>query len=95
MKHILSILLCFLLVAGVALSDSPATPTDLEEEEYYIFDDYDGGRIDIEILERKVFLEFLKEPKHYGDEVILVQFIVYACVYKERNVLVFLTECSF
>ena len=77
MKRILSILLCFILVSGVAFCDSPATPTDLEEyEEYYTFEDDDYGYISLELIERKVFLEFLKEPTYYGDEVTLVAILV-------------------
>lgn len=75
MKRLLLILLGFLLIAGVAIGDSPATPTDLEEE-YMIFEDDDFGYIDPSIIERKVYLEFLKEPIYYGDEVTLVAILV-------------------
>jgi hypothetical protein len=63
---------------NVAYSESPATPTDLEEEyeEYYTFEDDDYGYISLELIERKVFLQFLKEPTYYGDEVTLIATLV-------------------
>ena len=77
MKRLLAFILCLLCILNVAYSDSPATPTDLEEyEEYYTFEDDDYGYISLELIERKVFLEFLKEPTYYGDEVTLVAVLV-------------------
>ena len=77
MKKFIAFLLTFVLLFGVAYSDSPATPTDLEEyEEYYTFEDDDYGSIEVELLERKVFLQFLKEPTYYGDEVTLIAILV-------------------
>lgn len=77
MKKFIAFLLTFMLLFGVAYSDSPATPTDLEEyEEYYTFEDDDYGSIEVELLERKVFLQFLKEPTYYGDEVTLIAILV-------------------
>ena len=74
MKRLLLILLCFLLIAGISIGDSPATPTDIEE--YTIFEDDDFGYIDPSLIERKVFLQFLKEPTYYGDEVTLIAILV-------------------
>ena len=77
MKRLLAFILCLLCILNVAYSESPATPTDLEEyEEYYTFEDDDYGYISLELIERKVFLEFLKEPTYYGDEVTLVAILV-------------------
>lgn len=78
MKKLVAFILCLLCILSVACSDSPATPTDLEEEyeEYYTFEDDDYGYISLELIERKVFLEFLKEPTYYGDEVTLVAVLV-------------------
>ena len=71
MKRILSIVLCLLMVAGVTLSDSPATPTDL----YETFEDNDFGYI--ENIERQVFLDFLHQPSGYfGEEITLIAILV-------------------
>ena len=69
MKRIILILLCFFLLVGVALGDSPATPTDLEE-----IDDDDWGYIDIK-FERKVYVSISGLPQ-YGDTVILTAVLV-------------------
>ena len=78
MKKLIAILFAFICLFGVAISEeSPATPTDLEEyEEYYTFEDDDYGSIAVELLERKVYLQFLKEPTYYGEEVTLVAILV-------------------
>lgn len=77
MKKLLAFILCLLCILNVAYSESFATPTDLEEyEEYYTFEDDDYGYISLELIERKVFLQFLKEPTYYGDEVTLVAVLV-------------------
>ena len=78
MKKLVAFILCLLCILGVACSDSPATPTDLEEEyeEYYTFEDDDYGYISLELIERKVFLQFLKEPTYYGDEATLIAILV-------------------
>lgn len=61
MKRILLILLCFLLVVGTAFSESPATPTDLiEEEDYVEIDDDDWGEVTIK-FERQVYIDV--DPK--------------------------------
>ena len=57
MKKILSILLCFLLVANIAICESSATPTDLNKI-YEIFEDDVYGYI--EHFDRQVFLDWLK-----------------------------------
>lgn len=74
MKRLIALLLIFIMLcSGSALSDE-ATPTDLEE--YYTFEDDDFGYISVELLKRKVYLEFLKEPTYYGEEVTLVAVLV-------------------
>ena len=74
MKRLLAFILCLLCILNVAYSESPATPIDLEE--YYTFEDDDYGYISLELIERKVFLEFLKEPTDYGDEVTLIAILM-------------------
>lgn len=71
MKRIIAFMLILICVCSFAHTEQPATPTDL-----YIFDDNDYGSIDIELLERKVYLDYLKKPEYYGDEVILVAILV-------------------
>jgi len=73
MKKILLILLCFLLVTNITICESSATPTSLDEI-YEIFEDDDYGYI--EHFDRQVFLDFLKEPTYYGEEVTLVAILV-------------------
>lgn len=71
MKRFISMLLCFLLICGVALGASPATPTDL----YETIEDDDFGHIDN--LERQVFLDFLNQPKGYiGEEITLIAILI-------------------
>lgn len=77
MKKLIALLLCLICIVGYARGESPATPTDLEEyEEYYTFEDDDYGYISLELIERKVFLQFLKQPAYYGDEVTLIAILV-------------------
>ena len=78
MKKLIALLLTFMCLFGIAVGESLATPTDLEDEyeEFYTFEDDDYGSIEVELLERKVFLQFLKEPTYYGDEVTLVAILV-------------------
>ena len=75
MKRIGLILLCFVLICGIALGESPATPTDLEEV-YEIFEDDDYGYIDFDLIDRQVFVEFLKNPTYLGEEVTLVAILI-------------------
>ena len=74
MKRILTILLCFLCIFGLAHGDSFATPTDIEEE-LVEFDDDDWGYIDIK-FERKVYIVADGEPEHYGDKITLTAVLV-------------------
>ena len=67
MKKLIALLLALTCLFGSAVSESPATPTDLIEIE-----DDDFGSIDSELLERKVFLNWLTEPKYYHEEVTLI-----------------------
>lgn len=75
MKQLIALLLALICLSGSAVSEFPVTPTDLYEE-YAEFEDGDAGYIDPTIIERKVFLEWLVKPKHYGDEVSLVAILV-------------------
>ena len=67
-------MIIFILFSSSAITEY-ATPTDINEE-LYTFEDDDCGYIEIELLERKVFIQFLKEPKYYGEEVTLVAILV-------------------
>lgn len=73
MKKLLAFILCLFCILNVAHGESSATPTDLEEI-YEIFEDDDYGYI--EHFDRQVFLDFLKEPTYYGEEVTLVAILV-------------------
>ena len=78
MKRLITILLAFILIFGCAYSESPATPTDLEEvKEYEEIDDDDCGCITAQ-LDRQVFLQFLNEKTRYylGDRVTLVAILI-------------------
>ena len=70
MKKLMALLLALIYLFGSAMSESPATPTDLED--YIEIEDDDFGHIDPELLERKVFLTWLTEPIYYNEEVTLV-----------------------
>ena len=70
MKKLVVLLLALIYLFGSAMSESPATPTDLED--YIEIEDDDFGHIDQELLERKVFLTWLTEPIYYNEEVTLV-----------------------
>lgn len=72
MKKLIAFLLCFTFIFGYACGESPATPTDLYEE----FNDNDFGYIDENLLQRQVFLQWLKEPTYYGEEVTVIAILV-------------------
>lgn len=90
-KFIIFLLITMMLCNISVISNAAATPTDLEEEQYYTFEDDDYGYIEIELLERKVFLQFLKEPTFYGDEVTLIAVLV---DFRENDVYYFQWEES-
>lgn len=73
MKRLLVLLFCFISLINVAYGNAPATPTDLED--YIQIEDDDFGCIEFP-LERKVFLQFLKEPSYLGEEVTLVAILM-------------------
>ena len=78
MKRIIIILFTFIFIVGIAYSESPATPTDLEEvKEYEEIDDDDCGCITAQ-LDRQVFLQILNEKSYYcvGDKVTLVAILI-------------------
>ena len=70
MKKLIALLLALTCLFGSAMSDSPATPTDLVE-----FTDDDWGSIDIP-FERKVFISMDKKPRYIGDEMSLTAVLV-------------------
>ena len=67
MRKLIALLFALLCLFGSAVSESPATPTDLIEIE-----DDDFGYIDPSLIHRQVFLQWLKEPTYYGETVTLV-----------------------
>ena len=69
MKKLVALLLALICLFGSAISESAATPTDLEE-----IDDDDWGYIDIK-FERKVYVSISGLPQ-YGDTVILTAVLV-------------------
>ena len=81
LKRIAAFLLALLLIFSpmcmrtAYAADGPATPTDLYQDIIEIDDD-DFGYIDPALIERKVYIDFLKEPHYYGDEVILIAILV-------------------
>ena len=71
MKKLIALLLVLTCLFGSAMSESLSTITDLIE-----IDDDDFGQIDPSLLERKVILQWLKEPTYLGEEVTLVAILV-------------------
>lgn len=71
MRKLIALLLALICLFGSAVSESPATPTDLVE-----FEDDDAGYIDRSLIERKVFLDWLVKPTHYGDEITLIAILI-------------------
>ena len=74
MKFIAFILVFVLCFIGSAMSESVATPTDLDEKLFELNDD-DWGEIHIE-FERRVFITMEKEPKYLGDEMTLIATLI-------------------
>ena len=81
LKRIAAFLLALLLIFSpmcmrtAYAAGNPATPTDLYEE-IVEFEDDDFGYIDRAFIERKVFLDWLVKPQHYGDEVTLIAILI-------------------
>lgn len=75
MKKLIALLIALICLFGSAVSESPATPTNLIEEELVEIDDDDWGEIDIE-FERQVFLTIGKDPQYLGDEMILIATLI-------------------
>lgn len=76
MKRVIAVLLILICCFGFAIGE-PATPTDMESiEDYVEIDDDDFGSIDKELIERRVFLEWLTQPTYYDEEVTLVAILV-------------------
>ena len=72
-KFIALLVACILCFIGSAVGETAATPTDLTD--YVEFEDDDYGDITPH-LERKVYLDILRYPIYYGDEVELVAILV-------------------
>lgn len=75
MKKLIALLIALICLFGSAVSESPATPTDLIED-YIEIEDDDFGQIDPLLLHRQVFLQWLTEPSHLGEEVTLVAILI-------------------
>ena len=75
MKKLIALLIALICLFGSAVSESPATPTDLIED-YIEIEDDDFGQIDPSLLHRQVFLQWLTEPSHLGEEVTLVAILI-------------------
>ena len=75
MRKLIALLLALICLFGSAVSESPATSTDLEPV-YTVFEDDDYGYIDFDLLERQVFLDVLKNPIYLEEEVTLVAILV-------------------
>jgi len=75
MKKLIALLIALICLFGSAVSESPATPTNLIED-YIEIDDDDFGQIDSSLLHRQVFLQWLKEPSNLGEEVTLVAILI-------------------
>lgn len=92
MKKLIALLLTFICLIGVAIGESPATPTDIYEEyvEEIIEEDIELDDIPTEYmefedddagyidvpLERKVYIVIDKEPKYMGDTVVFVAVLI-------------------
>ena len=70
MKKLMALLLALICLFGSAVSESPATPTDLVE-----IDDDDWGEITIK-FERKVYITMDKKPEYIGDTMTLTATLV-------------------
>ena len=71
MKKLIVLILAFICLCTNTFA-SPATPTDLED--YIEIDDDDFGYVNP--LDRRVFLEWLKTPTYYDEEVTLVAILM-------------------
>jgi len=74
MKKLIALLIALICLFGSAVSESPATPTDLIED-YIEIEDDDWGKISIE-FERRVYISIDKEPQFAGDTMILTATLV-------------------
>jgi len=71
MKKLIALLLALICFFGSAVSETPATPTDLTD-----FEDDDAGYIDPALIKRQVIIDWLIKPQHYGDEVTLIAILI-------------------
>lgn len=80
MKKLIALLIAFICLFGIAIGESPATPTDLEastnEDDLEYFEDDEWGYVDSEMIERQVFVEAMREPTYYGEEITLIAILM-------------------
>jgi hypothetical protein len=74
-KFVVLVIAFVILCCGSAISENAATPTDLIED-YIEIDDEDFGQINPSLLHRQVFLQWMKEPSHLGEELTLVAILI-------------------
>lgn len=80
MKKLIALLIAFICLFGIAIGESPATPTDLDaltnEDDLEYFEDDEWGYVDSEMIERQVFVEAMREPTYYGEEITLIAILM-------------------
>ena len=89
MKKLIALLLAFICLFGIAIGESPATPTDLDESLIEIDDD-DWGEIEIE-FERQVYIDIGYHILTIGDEITLTAILVN---FKPNDIMTFQWEYS-
>lgn len=75
MKKLVALLLALICLFGSAMSESLATPTDIEANELIEIDDDNWGEINIE-FEREVYIDGPLSPVTIGDTVIFTAILV-------------------
>ena len=83
MKKLMALLLALLCLFGSAMSESPATPTDIEE--LVEIEDDDWGNIDIK-FERQVYIDVPLSPVSIGENVVFTAILVN---FKENDIIKF------
>ena len=83
MKKLMALLLALLCLFGSAMSESPATPTDIEE--LVEIEDDDWGNIDIK-FERQVYIDVPLSPVSIGENVMFTAILVN---FKENDIIKF------
>ena len=83
MKKLMALLLALLCLFGSAMSESLATPTDIEE--LVEIEDDDWGNIDIE-FKRQVYIDVPLSPVSIGETVVFTAILVN---FKENDIIKF------